>query len=221
VSDNRTSVRGGTKVVVAANDPATRAGIRAALTNSRVDVCAEAGSERELMSAIDRHAPPLCLVHVGLDGGAFHAVAQIATFQPTVAVVLLTDAQTETEFLEAMRVGASGYVAGAIASDSLANVVDAVLRGETAIPRALIPALVDEYRARPSGRQSTIPGALGVELTSRESEVLECMRDGLSTREIAAQLVISEVTVRRHIGTALKKLSVDNRAEALELLQSA
>ena len=61
----------------------------------------------------------------------------------------------------------------------------------------------------------------GVNLTSREREVLDCMRAGLSTREIALRLVIAEVTVRRHVGAILKKLEVQTRREALELLRPA
>ena len=60
-----------------------------------------------------------------------------------------------------------------------------------------------------------------VDLTSREWDVLELMRDGLSSREIAERLLISEVTVRRHIGAVLKKMQVQSRREALQLLQSA
>jgi DNA-binding NarL/FixJ family response regulator len=66
-----------------------------------------------------------------------------------------------------------------------------------------------------------VPDRSGVDLTSREWEVLDLMRDGLSTREIAIRLLISEVTVRRHIGSVLKKLHVQSRAEALDLLESA
>jgi DNA-binding NarL/FixJ family response regulator len=61
----------------------------------------------------------------------------------------------------------------------------------------------------------------GGDLTSREWEVLDFMRAGLSTRQIADRLFISEVTVRRHIGSVLKKLDVESRADALRLLESA
>jgi RNA polymerase sigma factor (sigma-70 family) len=61
----------------------------------------------------------------------------------------------------------------------------------------------------------------GEQLTEREWEVLELMRDGLSTKEIAQRLDISEVTVRRHVSTTLRKLQVKDRAEALQLLERA
>jgi DNA-binding NarL/FixJ family response regulator len=81
--------------------------------------------------------------------------------------------------------------------------------------------LIEQYRTRPARRQLPLSHRRGVDLTSREWEVLDCMREGLSTREIADRLMISEVTVRRHIGSVLKKLQVSSRAEALRLLESA
>jgi DNA-binding NarL/FixJ family response regulator len=65
------------------------------------------------------------------------------------------------------------------------------------------------------------PDGRSIDLTTREGEVLDAMREGLSTREIAAKLLIAETTVRRHIGAVLKKLQVQSRREALELLRSA
>ena len=68
---------------------------------------------------------------------------------------------------------------------------------------------------------SSITSHRGIDLTSREWEVLDFMREGLSTRAIADRLLISEVTVRRHIGSVLKKLRVSSRADAVRLLESA
>jgi len=81
--------------------------------------------------------------------------------------------------------------------------------------------LINQYRSRPTRRQLPAGQGRGVDLTSREWQVLDCMREGLSTREIADRLMISEVTVRRHIGSVLKKLRVSSRADAIRLLESA
>ena len=85
----------------------------------------------------------------------------------------------------------------------------------------LVVALINGYRQRPARGLIDMPSSRGSDLTSREWEVLDFMRDGLSTREIADRLLISEVTVRRHISSVLKKLDVPTRTEALKLLQSA
>jgi DNA-binding NarL/FixJ family response regulator len=221
LTENRTGVRGRTKVVIGANDPAMRAGIRMALTNDQIRVCAEVSSVEELLAAVGRHKPAACLVDVDLHGGGLQAVAEIAALRATTAVIVMTEDQSEVQFLEAMRVGATGYLPKAIAPAALSKVVHAVLNGEPAIPRALVPVLINEYRERPSRRYLAISGGSEIDLTSREWEVLACLRDGLSTREIAERLLISEVTVRRHVGGIVKKLHVETRADALKLLQSA
>jgi DNA-binding NarL/FixJ family response regulator len=128
----------------------------------------------------------------------------------------------EEDFLKAMAVGAIGYLPKSISAKRLPAVVRAVMLGEPAIPRPLVAVLMNRLRGGATTRRHlVVPGGRGVELTGREWEVLDSMREGLSTREIAARLLIADVTVRRHIGAVLKKLHVQSRREALELLRSA
>jgi DNA-binding NarL/FixJ family response regulator len=118
-------------------------------------------------------------------------------------------------------VGAIGYLPKSISAKRLPAVIRAVLLGEPAIPRPLVAVLMNRLRGDDAKRHLVVADGRGVDLTSREWEVLDCMREGLSTREIAAKLLIADVTVRRHIGAVLKKLQVQSRREALELLRSA
>jgi DNA-binding NarL/FixJ family response regulator len=208
-------------VVIGANEPATLAGIRLALEGNGVHVCAEVRSVQELVAAVDRCAPDLCLIDADLEGDGIRGTAKVAARAPQVAVVLLVAEAGEDRFLDAMRAGAAGYVPTSIAPGRLPKVVRAVLKGEPAIPRAMVVPLIEQYRDRPGRRRLPVPRGRGIDLTSREWEVLDMMRDGLSTRQIAARLLISEVTVRRHIGSVLKKLQVPSRADALKLLRSA
>ena len=208
-------------VVVGANEPATRRGIRLALEAGGLCVCAAAQSVTELMEAVERWKPEACLIDIELDGGGIRASAEIAARAPGVAVVLLAEGEGEEKFLDAMRAGAAGFLPKRMTPERLPKVIRAVLRGEAAVPRALVALLVDQYRERPTRRHLPAPHHRATDLTSREWEVLDFMRDGLSTREIAARLLISEVTVRRHIGSLLKKLRVSSRADALRLLETA
>ena len=208
-------------VTIAATDIATRTGIRIALENDGVAVCAEAGSIHELIHAVRRHDPDVCFVEAQLAGGGLRGIAEILAVSPRVAVVVVAEETDEEEFLDAVRLGAAGYVLASIAPASLAKVVQAVMVGEAAIPRSLVIPLIERFRKRPLRRHLAVPHKRGVDLTSREWEVLDLMRDGLTTREIAERLFISEVTVRRHVSSVLKKLSVSSRAAAIELLKSA
>jgi DNA-binding NarL/FixJ family response regulator len=212
---------GAVDVVIGANGAATLAGMRMALESDAIRVCAEVHSLEELIEAVERLAPDVCLVDVDLSGGGIRAVGELAARAPGVAVVLLADDDGDERFLDAMRLGAAGYVPRKIAPARLPSVIRAVLDGEPAIPRALVTVLINQYRDRPRRRHLPVSHGRGIDLTSREWEVLDFMRAGLSTREIADRLLISEVTVRRHIGSVLKKLQVSSRAEALRLLESA
>jgi two-component system, NarL family, nitrate/nitrite response regulator NarL len=217
LEENRTVVRGRRKVVVAATGPATRAGIRLALEAAEVATCVEASSVSDLLAAVDREGPSVCLLDVDLSESPLGVAAKVLARRPSMAVVLLTDEITEAEFLGAVRAGAVGYLHKGVSPEALSNVVRGVSRGESAFPRSLVFALIDGHRQR-SVRLADVSG---VELTSREWEVLEFMREGLTTRQIADRLLISEVTVRRHISSVLKKLKVPSRTDAVKLLRSA
>ena len=209
------------KVLLGASGAATLAGLRLALEADGIVVCGEATSVRQLITAVEQCRPDLCLVAVDLQGDGLRAAAEICGRTPTIPVVLLAAHTSEEQFLDAMRAGAVGYVPYDIAPLSLPTLVRAVSRGEAAIPRSLVRPLIDEYRQRPARRHLPTPNGPGADLTSREWQVLDFVRAGLSTREIAARLLISDVTVRRHISAVLKKLNVESRAAAIELLQSA
>lgn|SRR5262245_38445110 len=211
---------GAPKVVIGANDPATLVGMRIALEAGDIEVVGQVQTLNQLFEAIERHAPDVCLVDVDLQGGGLRAAAEVAGRAPAVRLVLLAEDAEDEPFLDAIRVGAAGYVPKRIAPERLPNIVRAVFEGEPAIPRALVGLLIAHYRARPARRQLPSQGR-GVDLTSREWEVLDSMRAGLTTRQIADRLFISEVTVRRHIGSVLKKLRVSSRADAVRLLESA
>jgi DNA-binding NarL/FixJ family response regulator len=95
-----------------------------------------------------------------------------------------------------------------------------VLAGEAAIPRRLVARLVEEYRSQ-GRRRHLAHGGGRAELTSREWEVLEHLRSGLSTRETAARMFVSPVTVRRHLSAITTKLGVADRQAAVRLLDEA
>jgi two-component system NarL family response regulator len=208
-------------VLLAANGSATWTGIRIALNEASIDICGEVDHALDLAPEASRLDPNVCLVDVALPGGGLHSVRELLERRPRVAVIVLTPQVDHDDFLGAMNAGAVGYLPMSIAPARLPTVVRAVLLGELAVPRYLIPVLLDELRARGSRRRLVLPAHGGVDFTVREAEVLELLQDSLSTREIADRLQISEVTVRRHLSTALKKLNVQTRREALKLLQNA
>jgi DNA-binding NarL/FixJ family response regulator len=104
----------------------------------------------------------------------------------------------------------------------LPHAILGVVSGEAALPRGMTARLIREFRERPRRRRLPLSiASQGVTLTPREFEVLEFLRTYEPTSKIAADLGISEITVRRHISAILHKLGASNRRTAIELLESA
>jgi len=207
------------RVLIAEAQLPTRQGIRLLLQRNGFEVCAEAAEANAALRAALRERPVLCLVDANLPGGAIRTVGRIASRVPETEIVVLTDAPHENELLEALQAGASGYLQKNLDPEALARALHAALRGEAVFPRALLGPVVEEFRARHDRRRLRLPGRPAVELSRRESDVLDLLRRGLTTAEIADRLDISPVTVRRHVGLLLKKLGVPDRAAALKLVE--
>jgi DNA-binding NarL/FixJ family response regulator len=215
----RARVRRATRVVVAGAHLPTRTGIRLVLERNGFEICAEAPDADSAVAAVLRERPELCLVDADLPGGAMLATARITTRAPATDTVVLAAEADEQGVVDALHAGASGYLPLEADPEGLIRALRAVRRGEPAVPRSLLGPLVDQFRVRERRRRVNVRGGFEVELTRRQSEVLELLRDGLSTTEMAARLGLSPVTVRRHLSLVLEKLGVSDRAEARDLLE--
>jgi DNA-binding NarL/FixJ family response regulator len=208
------------KVLLADPNAPARAGVRQALACPGFDVVAEAADADACIELAGRLRPDVCLVEVRLPGGGVRAARAIAAKMHETAVVMLTASDSEEDFFDAMRAGAAGYLLKGTDPERLPHALRGVVAGESAIPRKLLPRLLDEFRGQ-AGRRLTVAGGRGPQLTAREWEVLDLLRQKLATREIAARLFVSEVTVRRHVSTVLRKLGAPDRATALRLVEAA
>jgi DNA-binding NarL/FixJ family response regulator len=206
------------RVLIAESQLPTRRGLRLLLRRHGFVVCAEAADANAALRGALRERPALCLVDAGLPGGAIRAAGRIASRVPDTEVVLLVDKPDESELLEAVHAGASGYLQKNMNPEAFSRALLGALRGEPAFPRALLAPVLEEFRARHERRRLRMPGRPAVDLSRRESEVLDLLRRGLATAEIADRLDISPVTVRRHVSLVLGKLGVPDRAAALRLL---
>jgi DNA-binding NarL/FixJ family response regulator len=205
------------RVLIAADHAATRLGVRLALGGGAD--CSEAVDADEAVAAALREQPDVCVIDFDPPARGIGAAARIAASVPATRVVLLTSRVDEDEFVAAMQAGAVGYLPQRVDPARLPHVVSGVMQGEAAVPRALVARLVAELRGRAGGRpRLVIEGRRSAELTAREWEVVDLLRQGSSTRAIAERLGISAVTVRRHASSGHRKLGVGSRAELLELL---
>ena len=209
---------GSIRVLVADDHPPARAGVRAALERGGFVVCATAADARSAIEAARRERPDVCLLDVHMPGEGIHAAETIARELPETAVVMLTVSRTDADLLNALRAGASGYLLKDIDPERLPLALRGVLSGEAALPRRLVAVLIEEFRERKRRRRIPLVGRRSVELTDREWEVLDSMRLGWTTEQIAEHFFISPVTVRTHIASILRKLQVSDREAAIALL---
>ena len=180
----------------------TRVGIRMALDGD-VEICAEADDAEQAILLAKRVQPDVCLVGEDLPGGGIAAVRGVSHAAPGAAVIVLTESHNVEGLLGSVRAGAVGYVHVALDVERLGRILSAAAADEAIVPRSMVMPLLLELRG----------GGVGPDaLTAREAQVLGMLRRKHSTSEIAAQLAIAPVTVRRHISRLVSKLGVENRA---------
>lgn len=208
-----------THVLIAAERLPTRVGLRLALEPEAR--CTEVADAASAVDAAVRERPDVCLLGLDASGQALRAANEIAARVPTTAVILLTNRLDEEEFMAAVRAGASGYLTNTLDPARLPHVVQGALRGEPAVPRKFVSRLLDELRTRERRRSVVLEGRGRIALTAREWDVVELLLRSATTSEMAAELGVAPVTVRRHIGSVEQKLGVTTRAEVVELLSAA
>lgn len=205
---------GRVRVLLADDHAPTREDIRFALElDERFSVCAEAADAPGAIGAALRERPDVCLLDVNMPGWGVSAAWELHARLPNARVVMLTVSRDDRDLFAALRAGASGYLLKDMDPRRLPRALQAVLEGEVAIPRELVGNVVEEFRDRSARRRDVVADGPDRKLTSREWEVLDLVRQGHSTSQIARRLVLSPVTVRTHVNAILRKLEVHSREE--------
>ena len=205
---------GRVRVLIADDHEPTREDVRFALEqDERFRVCAEAADAPGAIDAAVHERPDVCLLDVNMPGWGVAAAWEIHARLPHVHVVMLTVSRDDRDLFAALRAGAAGYLLKNMDPRRLPRALDSVLAGEVAIPRELVGQVVQEFRDRSARRRELVADGPESKLTSREWEVLDLLRQELTTAQIARRLVLSPITVRTHVNTILKKLRIRDREE--------
>jgi two-component system, NarL family, response regulator LiaR len=206
------------RVIVADDDALVRRVLRDVLQRAGIVVIAEAGGGREAVELTLYYKPDVVLMDVlmpGTDGIA--ATREILGALPEAKVVMLSSSEDEELGLLALRLGACGYLAKSVNTESIPRALRAAADGEAVVPRRLTTRLVDAMRRTREDGAGIRP--VRSPLTAREWEVLDLLCQRLSTDEIADALVLSSETVRSHIKSILRKLRVSSRGEAVAIAE--
>lgn len=206
-----------TRLLLADEQPVTRLGIRMALEHGGITDVWEAVDAAGAIALARRRQVDVCLLDVGLPGGAIAAAATIAAAVPRTRVIMLAARRADDELIAALRAGAIGYLLKDIGPAELVRAVRGALHGEAPLPRALTARVVEELQTRSGARRVRAADGAVVTLSPREASVLELLRRGLTTKQIAQRLGVSPVTVRRHLSSTARRLGAADRAAALEL----
>jgi DNA-binding NarL/FixJ family response regulator len=198
------------RVVIADDHLLFRAGIVSLFSGQPdFEVVGEAANGAEAIQMVQQLSPDLLLLDVRMPGVSGLAVLQqIRDQNSDVHVVMLTASEDDDDLLASVKSGAQGYLLKNTAPAELFARLRGVMLGEAAISGTLAARLLRELsRESKWGRGATV-------LSEREAEVLRLVAEGASNREIAAQLTITENTVKKHLQSILEKLHLENRTQA-------
>jgi DNA-binding NarL/FixJ family response regulator len=212
-------VSGELTVLVADDHAPTRAGVRGALVDGGFAVVAEASRADAAVEGALRERPDVCVLDINMPGSGIAAAARITEQLPDTAVVMLTVSREDEDIFASLRAGALGYLLKDMDPGRLAHALRGVLSGEAALPRTLVARVIGEFRAAERRPSLPLVRRRGAKLTAREWEVLELLREQLTTAEIAHRLRLSDVTVRRHVSSILAKLRLRDRKAMARLFE--
>lgn len=209
------------RVLLADDHTLFRKGLRTLLERMpSVDVVGEASSGDEALARSRELVPDVILMDVSMPGlSGIEAARHIRGENPHIGIVLVTMFDDAESVFAGMRAGARGYVLKEAEPEELARAIEAAARGEVMLAPKIAEKLLAQFepeRREGSGTQ-TQPLLPYESLTQREREVLQLAADGLSNKEIAARLSISEKTAKNHTANIFSKLQVNDRTQAVVL----
>lgn len=191
-----------------------RKGVEAVLdTRPDIQIVGQGSNGLEAIALAHETHPDIILMDIAMEKcNGLEATRRIRQELPDIKIIMVTVSEEDKDLFEAIKAGAQGYVIKDLKVHQLFDVIDTVAEGEASFSGTIAVKILEEFR-RP--KESEAQGADTVDpLSSREIEVLELIVQGLSNKEIADRLYISESTVKGHLRNILDKLHLQNRIQA-------
>lgn len=201
------------RVVIVDDHALARAAVRTILADDPIfDIVAEAEDADGAVAAVQHYRPDLVLMDIRMPGGGLQATRRIKETFPDVRIVMMTVSDAPQDLFEALRSGAQGYLLKNLETHQWTSYLRSIMDGATPISSSFAERILHELTGPSSGGVSPVEP-----LTAREKDVLRLVADGLTNRDIAGRLGISQNTVKNHIKNILAKLQADNRTQLVRL----
>ena len=205
------------RVLIADDQALFRRGLYVVLgTEENIEVIAEAEDGEQAITRAEEMAPDVVLMDVRMPRvNGIEAASRIRETLPSTKILMLTVSDEEDDLYEAIKAGANGYLLKEISVEEVASAIRAVVQGQSLISPSMASKLLNEFNSlarQAADRREQLPAPV---LTARELEVLKLVARGMSNRDVADQLYISENTVKNHVRNILEKLHLHSRMEAV------
>ncbi len=200
------------RALIVDDHPVTRDGLRTALELSDdVSIVGEAGTGEEALERVGELHPDVVFMDVRMPGiGGIEATREIRKASPDTHVILFTVDESRTAITEAIQAGVSGYLLKDASAEELVDAAKHALEGKAVIHPTLTRAFIEEVQVQDKG-PDVAP------LSKRETEILQKVAYGATTKEVARDLEISPHTVKTHLERIFEKLGANDRAQAVAI----
>lgn len=207
------------QIVIVDDHPLFRDGVIKTLeAEPDLEIVGQGTTAAEAIELASELLPDIILLDITIPGGGLVAAQTIAAAVPVTRIVMLTASGAEEDVMTALKAGARGYILKGVSGDELCKIVRDVHAGEAYVTPTLAASLLSEMKGSLPG-QRPVSSPLD-DLTDRERQILEGVAAGMSNKEIAQQLFLSEKTIKHYMTNILQKLQVRNRVEAALLASS-
>ncbi|WP_131670212.1 response regulator [Pseudomonas parakoreensis] len=201
------------RIGIADDHPLLREGVANTLRKrTDLQVVEQGGSADDARDIAQRMRPDVMLMDVNMPGDVFAAVKYIATQLPEVKVLMLTVSESEDDAYSALEAGARGYVLKGVSGPDLVQAIRSIARGETFITPEFANKLLSNFKRHEAEVRK-------IDLTHREEQIIREVSKGLTNKEVASKLFISEKTVKYYMTCVMQKLHARNRVEAVTALR--
>ncbi|GEP37077.1 DNA-binding response regulator [Nocardioides psychrotolerans] len=199
------------RVMVVDDHPMWRDAVERDLQAGGFDVVAVAANGAEAVARFPAARPQVVVLDLQIPApNGVEVTAEVLRHDPSARVLILSASGEQTDVLEAVKAGATGYLVKSASREELLDAVRRVARGDTVFTPGLAGLVLGEFRrlSDPSAAEVDQP-----QLTERETEVLKMVAKGMSYKQIADRLFLSHRTVQNHVQNTLRKLQMHNRVE--------